>query len=136
MTTVLITGDRHWYCIKIARVIIERLKSRYNDLEIIHGDCRTKKGSADQAFNKAAIEAGIQPKKFKADWDNLENSAGPTRNQEMVDYVSKLDGQKFAIALHKSLSFSRGTKDCVKKLRAAKIPVYLIDNDEGNARRI
>ena len=131
MTRVIITGDRNWYPIKLARQIVARLQARYNDLIIVHGDCRTRKGSVDMAFDKAARDAGLTPEAIPADWDNLKLAAGPIRNGEMV----KL-GAKFAIAIHKSLSWSKGTKDCVKQLRAAKIPVYLIDNNEGNAKRI
>lgn len=125
---IIITGDRNWYCIKLARQIIFRLGCRYSDFVIVHGACKT---GVDKAFDDAALEAHLIPERHPASWETLKLAAGPLRNGEMVKA-----GAKFAIAVHKNLSWSKGTKDCVKQLRQAKIPVYLIDNDEGKARRI
>jgi hypothetical protein len=42
----------------------------------------------------------------------------------------------FAIAIHRDLARSKGTKDCVKQALAAGLRVYLFDHETGNGRRI
>jgi ABC-type sugar transport system substrate-binding protein len=45
-------------------------------------------------------------------------------------------GATLAIAVHRDLAGSRGTKDCVRRAIAAGIPVYLIDSEDVRPRRI
>jgi hypothetical protein len=45
-------------------------------------------------------------------------------------------GADLCIAVHKFLMNSRGTRDCCNQAIAAGIPVWLIDSDEGEPRRL
>jgi hypothetical protein len=42
-----------------------------------------------------------------------------------------VSGIDFCLALHRSPTKSRGTKDCLRQALAAGVPVYLIDDDQG-----
>jgi len=77
---------------------------------VIHGGAP----GADQAAGRAAFELGIAVRVFPADWVQYGKSAGPRRNQEMVEAGADL-----------VLSFpgGRGTADLVARAKRAGIPV-------------
>ena len=133
MTKIIITGSRRWYCIDLARRVIERLVAKYGDIQIIHGACEIngELAGVDAAFDHAAREIGLVPRPYPADWHGLGSSAGPRRNTQMVNA-----GADLAIAIHKNIAWSRGTKDCARKLIAANISTWLIDNEAGNLKRL
>jgi hypothetical protein len=58
-------------------------------------------------------------------------NAGPVRNAQMV-----AAGAGMCIAFHRSLAWSRGTRDGVRRAIKAGIPTYLIDSEEGKPRSI
>jgi hypothetical protein len=124
---VIISGDRNWTCSDLARRVIARLVARHGEVEIIHGDAR----GVDSAFADAAREAGCGVFPYEALWEKHGKRAGPIRNQAMVDA-----GAEFVIAVHRSLAWSRGTGDLVRRALAAGIPVYLIDGEDVVPRRI
>jgi ABC-type sugar transport system substrate-binding protein len=124
---VIISGDRNWTCHDLARRVIARLVARHGEVDIVQGAA----DGVDFAFVEAAYDAGCGVCSFPADWDRHGKKAGPLRNQEMVD-----SGADFAIAVHRSLAWSRGTKDLVTRALAAGIPVYLIDREDAEPRRI
>jgi ABC-type sugar transport system substrate-binding protein len=45
-------------------------------------------------------------------------------------------GADLCVAVHKSLAKSKSTKDCVRQAIAAGIPVWLIDTDDGEPKRL
>lgn len=58
---------------------------------------------------------------FPADWKRFGRSAGPKRNQQMLD-----EGRPQAvIAFTRDLRTSRGTRDMVTRARKAGLPVWL-----------
>jgi hypothetical protein len=127
-TRVIVTGDRNWRCLELARRIMARLTARYGDgLTIIHGGAT----GVDAAFDLAALEARVSREPHPADWHQYGDRAGPLRNQIMVDR-----GAAFAIAVHRTLERSRGTRDCVRRCLAAGIAVYLIDAEQAEPRRV
>jgi ABC-type sugar transport system substrate-binding protein len=124
---VLVTGSRSWRCAGLARRVVARLVARHVAVALVVGDA----DGVDRAFAEAARAAGCEVCVFGADWEKYSKGAGPRRNQEMV-----AAGADFAIAVHKSLARSRGTKDCVRRAMAAGIPVWLIDSEDGEPRRV
>ena len=79
---------------------------------IIHGDAR----GADRAGKAWAVMNEIEHVPFPAAWDRLGNSAGPIRNQQVID-EGKPDG---AIAF----PGGAGTADMVRRSLAAGLKVW------------
>lgn len=125
---VLVTGDREWACLGIAEAVVTRLVARYGPgVMIIHGGAK----GVDLSFELAAREQEVATEVHEADWEKHGRKAGPLSNQEMVDR-----GAELAIAVHRDLSQSRVTKDCVRRCLEAGIPVWLIESDEVKPRRV
>jgi ABC-type sugar transport system substrate-binding protein len=124
---VIISGDRNWFCPDLARRVVARLVARHGEVELLHGAA----AGVDAAFADAAREAGLVVHAFPADWDSHGKSGGPRRNATMV-----AAGADFVIAVHRSLAWSRGTGDLVRRALAAGIPVYLIDGEDAEPRKI
>jgi hypothetical protein len=124
---VLITGDRNWACLDLARRIVDRLKARHDAIEIIHGAAK----GVDSAFHVAGINAGVGVIACPAEWETYGPAAGPMRNQRMVDA-----GADVCLAFHSNLKWSKGTKGCVVRALDAGIPVWLVDSDDEAARPV
>lgn len=123
---ILITGDREWACPGIAEEVVTRLVARYGlGVVIVHGGAK----GVDLSFELAAREQGLATEVHEADWKKHGRKAGPIRNQEMVEL-----GAELAIAVHRNLSNSKGTRDCVRRCLEAGIPVWLIDSEEVKPR--
>lgn len=115
---VLICGDRNWSDYNRISEIVKRLIAKYGKIEIIEGGCR----GADVLARKAAIECGVPYKEFPANWTKYGKSAGPIRNQQMLD-----EGMpSMVIAFHSNISTSKGTKDMIERARKHQIPSYII----------
>lgn len=128
MARVIITGDRRWECVDLAKRLVQRMKDRIGDsLVIVHGGA----AGIDDSFATACVHLSVYAETHQADWDKHGNAAGPIRNQEMVDA-----GAAFCVACHRFLPRSRGTRDCVQRCLDAGIPVYLIDSKDAAPRRI
>lgn len=125
---LIISGDRNWNCDDLSRRVVAQLVERFGaDLILVHGDAR----GVDDAFAAACQARGVVHEPHPARWDDIGKGAGPRRNQEMIDA-----GVDFVIAVHRNLAWSRGTRDLVKRSLKAGIPVYLIDSEDGEPRRI
>jgi hypothetical protein len=145
MVRVLVTGDRNWTCDAVAAHVLAGLEERHGmkGFTIVHGDAT----GVDATFRAAceAMEHHHEP--HPARWDDVEApgarikadktgraynaAAGPIRNQEMVE-----SGVAFAVAVHKNLGWSNGTRDCVSRCIAAGVKVYWISCDKVNPIRI
>lgn len=130
MPRVIITGSRSWDAPSVAGRVIQRLRQRYKDadLVIVHGDCPT---GIDAAFDKVSRLSYLKVERYPADWTTHGDAAGPVRNQQMID-----SGADFVIAAHQSIAWSRGTKDCVSRALKAGIPVWLIDGEKAEPRKL
>lgn len=112
---VLVCGSRDW---TDRGVIKSRLEKLPKESVIIHGACR----GADQIAGEVGKELGFQVIPFPADWKSLGLRAGPERNSRMIE-VGK---PELGIAFHEDIISSKGTADCVRKMRVKGIPVELI----------
>ena len=96
---LLICGDRNW---ADSDMILDALLEYVHmpDIVIIHGAAR----GADRIAGAAAKELGMKVEEYPADWKRYKYSAGPIRNQVMLD--AKPD---HVIAFHNSIETSKGT---------------------------
>jgi hypothetical protein len=125
---VVVTGDRRWECPALARRVVERLKARYGAaLVVVHGAA----GGVDHTFDTVCLELRVRREPHPANWRWHGDRAGPIRNQEMIDA-----GAAFVVAVHRDLAGSRGTRDCVRRALQAGVPVYVLDHDDAEPRRI
>lgn len=112
---ILITGSRYRPAIDVYKVL-DRYKGSVN--EIVVGDAT----GADEAARTWAVSNGVNLTVHKADWNAYGRSAGPRRNQEMVDAGADL-------CLAFPMSGSRGTWDCVNRAKKAGIVVTVISQN-------
>jgi hypothetical protein len=112
---VLVCGDRNW---NEYGVIKERLSHLPLGSVVIHGGCR----GADVLAGVAALALGFPVLSYPANWETYGKSAGPIRNQMMLD-----DGEPdLVIAFHHDLINSSGTWNMVKISRQAGVPVEIV----------
>lgn len=123
MIRVLVTGDRNWWCHKIAGLVVGELVRLHgaDGFVLVHGAAT----GVDSAFDGACRTLGVATEPHPALWSKYGPSAGPRRNSDMVAL-----GADFCIAVHRRLASSKGTRDAVTKALAAGIPVTLIMSDE------
>ena len=113
---ILVTGSRHWRDKEAIHKALWWLRKETNNVTVVHGGAT----GADSIAAEVALEFGFLPVEYAADWHKFRKAAGPIRNQTMVD-----SGPDVVLAFHEDLAESKGTKDCVKKARAKKIPVFV-----------
>lgn len=110
---VLVTGSRHFN----NRVVIRRELSEFpSGTTVIHGGA----SGADELADQIAKELGFDVVAVPADWKTYGKSAGPRRNQKMLDE----HGPTLVLAF--PLSDSRGTWDMVRRARAAGVEVRIV----------
>lgn len=120
---VIVTGSRDWVNKLMVIGALNDVYSHYGQFRIVHGGCPT---GADKIANDWYWAHGHdrycteEPEVFEALWDIEGNNAGPLRNRRMVNAGADL-GLAFP------LGDSRGTWDCVRKLKAARIPTRIFD---------
>lgn len=109
---ILVTGSRNWDDLE---KMIEAI-APYDDCQgrhvLIHGAAR----GADTMAANIASSLGWDVESYPADWDKHGRSAGPIRNQQMVDLGAD-------ICLAFPLGESRGTRHCMKIAEKAGIKV-------------
>ena len=108
---VLVCGGRDYTDKEHVYSILDQCYSQNTNLEIISGMAR----GADRLAYEWAKERGVKCYEFPADWDRYKKSAGPIRNQQMID-----EGFPDAGIAFKGAS---GTADMVRRLKANCIPV-------------
>ena len=115
---LLICGSRTWLDWKaIEREILKRRKEI--DV-IIHGGARGADSAAGMIGHRLSIKVIV----FQAQWDKLGRSAGPKRNQQMLD-----EGKPDEVwAFSQDLKNSRGTKDMVHRATRAGIPYKVFNS--------
>lgn len=119
---ILITGSREWTDRDVIRDAIVR-EGRASglsgqDTTIVHGAAR----GADLLAADVAREFNCRIEAHPADWDRYGKSAGHHRNAEMVALGAD-------VCLAFPLPGARGTWDCVRKAKAAGIPVTVYEGE-------
>lgn len=124
---ILVTGSRNLKNYELVRDALEEMVGNSCDpgehVVIVHGACPY--GGADehaQHWAEVAVNASHEP--HPADFKSLGRKAGPLRNQEMVDL-----GADVCLAFPEKNS--RGTWDCVRRAKAAGIPVEIYEEVES-----
>ena len=113
MQRILICGDRNYANFnKIEKYILTLPK----DTTIVEGDCR----GTDRISGYLARKHGLTDEKHPANWDKYGLSAGPLRNQEMID--SKIN---IVTVFHEHLEDSKGTADTIRRAKTANIPILI-----------
>lgn len=122
---VIVTGARDWTNKLMVIGALNDVYTHYGRFTLIHGHCPT---GADQIANSWYMGQGPfyceAMERYAAWWDIDGNAAGPRRNARMVR-------QGAGLGLAFPLGDSRGTWDCVNKMRAAKIPIRIYDFKSG-----
>lgn len=109
MSYLLITGSRDWVNKDKIRSAIWDILDIDSSIILVHGGCPT---GADQIASEVAEELEIPVIEVPADWATYGRSAGPIRNQEMIDKYPP----KYALAF--PLPQSKGTIDCIRRIQA------------------
>lgn len=110
---IIVTGGRKYY----DRATVNRVLLSLKPTRLIVG-CST--GADELAFNWAGKNRVTRFQYF-ADWDRYLKSAGPRRNQKMVDEHRDSD---LLVAFPGNI----GTADMVSRARAAGIKVFEVTN--------
>ena len=117
---ILITGSRNWNDEStLLRALCQYTQTPENDITVIHGGAK----GADTCAHKAAKALGLNVRVYPAQWSEHGKGAGPIRNQQMVDAGAD-------ICLAFPLGKSVGTWDCVRRAKAAGIPVKVHGQQE------
>jgi len=116
---ILVTGsrdsqDESTFDQDVRRWIAENAEGR--EVVIIHGGAR----GLDMIADEWANANGVALERHGADWFKHGKTAGPIRNQEMVD-----SGADVCLAYPLVLGSPSGTMDCMIKAYCAGIPVYV-----------
>jgi hypothetical protein len=112
---ILITGSRCWADRKVMERAIWEHTQELNprDVVIIHGGAV----GADRMAEEIAKEWGFLPVTVPALWAEEGRSAGPIRNQKMIDTY------KPELCLAFPCDKSKGTWDCMRRAERAGIKV-------------
>lgn len=134
---VLVTGSRDWpEPLDVWRRLHALAIRAYGDydgghqLTVVHGDWPAGVDHFTHMWVKAQHKEIWKPVIITEDphpakWEKYGRAAGPLRDQEMVDAGAGL-------CLAWNLNNSRGTADCVRRARAAGIPVELVERERGS----
>lgn len=115
---LLVCGSRDWENKDLIKQEILELQKQYEIEVIIHGACR----GADLMSGQVAKELGIPMQQYPANWSLHGKSAGPKRNQQMIDEGNP----NFVLAFHDDIDESKGTKDMVLRAQKHNIPFKVV----------
>lgn len=114
---VVVCGSRAW---TDRGRILARLRELPADTLVITGGA----SGADRLAEDCAGELLLDRRTYSVsrdEWEKHGKAAGPMRNQRMID-----SGPDLVIAFRVP-GRSRGTDDCVRRARAAGVPVEVVD---------
>lgn len=115
--SVVICGDRNWTNKEIIKEFIRVWLPKHT--VIIQGGCR----GADKLARDAAVELGYNFITVNAEWNKYGKSAGPIRNQKMIDMKPH-----WVIAFHENIESSKGTKHMVGLAEKHHISYSVVGN--------
>ncbi|MFG3051817.1 SLOG family protein [Kitasatospora sp. NPDC048239] len=112
------TGSRSWSdrSAVITGLDLVAEEFDYSGLVVVHGACPTGVDSMAAAWARVRLGRGVREERWPADWARFGRSAGPRRNQVMVDRGA-------AVCVAFPLGRSVGTRDCMRRAAAAGIRV-------------
>lgn len=119
---ILVTGTRHELPIEIATLVKDIIvddieKANPKEVIFLHGGCPT---GVDALVAKHFHPCWT----FPANWDKLNKSAGPVRNQAMVDVAVLFQRYGHDVICYAFPALdSRGTVDCVARAERAGIMI-------------
>lgn len=122
---VLVTGSRDWDDEPEVHRQLDRLAAEHPDIEVIEGGAR----GADTHARNWARKNKRKVTTYQADWKTHGRSAGPKRNQRMLDEGTP----DRVIAFSRDLANSKGTKDMVRRAKRAKLPTEVYGQDVAKA---
>ena len=109
---IIVCGGRHFNNYDYLKFVLNSILSDngldYEEVEIVSGHC----AGADKLGEKYAEEHNVKCKIFPAEWEKYGRSAGPIRNQQMIDYLSNCIKPMVVAFVSEN---SRGTKDTLKR---------------------
>lgn len=108
---VLVCGGRYYQNTKQLYRIMDAIQALYGFKILIHGGAT----GADELAGKWAQERDLKKIVVKAKWEKYGKSAGPLRNQAMLDM--------FAPDLIIAFEGGAGTADMVRRAKLAGVPV-------------
>ena len=108
---VLVCGSRLW---TDPWLILAELRKLPSDVTIIHGGAR----GADRLGGTMAEGIGLKVIEVPAEWGRYGRSAGPIRNQKMLDMKPDL-----VLAFHEDRGLGKGTAHMVRIARKAGVEV-------------
>lgn len=118
---VLICGSRGWNDPAPINTLLAGLDvmadAMGEQLVVIHGDAR----GADKLAGSLAKRWGAEVIEEPADWDKHGKSAGPIRNQKMLD-----EHKPDVVYAFRQEGKSTGTDDMCDRSRKADVPTYVI----------
>lgn len=124
---VIVCGGRDFTDRQLCFDSLDRLLSGLENVEIISGHAR----GADTYGEEYAVFHGLRRKYFVADWKRYGRSAGPIRNQQMLEYAMK--DTAMVIAFWDGQS--RGTKNMIEQARRARVKVEIVNyREESNVK--
>lgn len=139
---VLITGSRRFSARPVLfKALFEQLELSPDGIVIVNGMNRSGADALAHQFYQVFSQVGVEEEPHLADWDRACDTdcfhglrmrygkaycprAGFLRNQEMVDAGADIG---LALPLHES----PGTWDCIKRAKAALIPLLIYDSEAG-----
>jgi len=110
MIVILVSGTRDPLIQRHKDLIREEISKKVtkdNTYLLVHGNC----SGVDKYAEEVALSLGCQVRRYNADWKRYGRSAGPIRNQYMID-----DSLPHIAIAFPSLN-SIGTIDCIKRLK-------------------
>ena len=122
---ILVCGSRSWHDRQLIELVLaERMaQAAVNEEEfvVIHGHCPD---GADKLADEICLDLGMVPGqdliREPAQWKKYGRSAGPVRNQLMLDRHQPSEVHAF-----RSTGKSNGTDDMVRRGRKARVPTHV-----------
>jgi hypothetical protein len=138
MIRILVTGSRLWSDVPLLTAGLDEQARGHDGVTLIHGRCDPRNADGERIpwgdalahpeggpflggdwhAHQHAVTRGWSIEEYAANWALYGNSAGPIRNQRMVDLRPAADVLVAAV-----LGKSPGTRDCMARARKAGIRV-------------
>lgn len=116
MTRILVTGSRDWHDIEFLDDVIRLMAEAYPGATFVHGACQGADTLAAEMWRKLGYPVEAHP----AEWHRYGRSAGPRRNQYMVDL-----GADVCLAFIRN--GSKGASGCARMAKAAGIETLVYE---------